>query len=111
MERSLVRFSLVRQHLEYSVQELNPHLKRDIDQIERVQRRATRIQLGFAKLYEERLKRFSMTTLKDRRLRGDLIEMYKVTSSKKNINGVKPLNLRKNVEYSLLWTSSEYTRK
>ena len=69
--------------------------------IERVQRRATRIPFRFAKLqYEERIKRFSLTTLKDRRLRGDLIEMYKVTSSRESINWVKPLNLRKNVDIS-----------
>ena len=39
-----------------------------------------------------------MTTMKDRRLRADLIEMYKVTSSKESIDWVKPLNLRKNVD-------------
>ena len=73
----------------------------DIGKIEGVQRRAIRIPFGFAKLqYEERLKRFSLTTLKDRRLRGDLIEMYKVTSSRESINWVKPLNLRKHVVIS-----------
>ena len=41
---------------------------------------------------------FSMTTLKDRRLRGDLIEIYKVTSRRESINWVKQLNLRKNVD-------------
>ena len=51
----------------------------DIERIEKVQRRATRIPFRFDKLeYEERLKRLRLTTLKDRRLRGDLIEMYKV---------------------------------
>ena len=86
--------SLVRPHLEYVVQVWNPHLQGDIDKIERVQRRATRIPFGFAKLqFEEILKRFSLTTLKDRRLRGYLIEMYKVTSSIESIKWVKPLNL------------------
>ena len=93
--------SLVRPHLEYAVQVWNPHLQGDIDKIERVQRKATRIPFGFAKLqYEDSLKRFSLTTLKYRRLRGDLIEMYKVTSSRESINWVKPLNLRKNVDIS-----------
>ena len=50
--------SLVRPHLEYAVQAWNPHLQGEIDKIERVQRRATRIPFGFEKLvYEERLKR------------------------------------------------------
>ena len=71
----------------------------DIDKIERVQRRATRI--PFVKLqYGESLKRFSLTSLKDRRLRDNLIQMYKMTSSRESINWVKPLNLRKNVDLS-----------
>ena len=72
-----------------------------IDEIERVQRRATRIPAGFEKLaYEDRLKRLSMNTLNDRRMRGDLIDIYKVMSSRESIDWVKPLNLRKNVDIS-----------
>ena len=72
--------SLVRPHLEYAVQVWNPYLQGDIDKIERVQRRATRVPTGFEKFeYEDRLKKLSMTTLKDRRI---------------------PLNLRKNVDIS-----------
>ena len=41
-----------------------------------------------------------MPTLKDRRISGDLIEMYKVMSSRQSIDWVKPLNLRKNVDIS-----------
>ena len=60
-----------------SSQAWNLHL-----QIERVQMRATRIPFGFEKLdHEERLKIFRLTKLKDRRLIGDLIEMFKVMSS------------------------------
>ena len=40
--------TLVRPHLEYAVQVWNPHLQRDIDKIQRVLRRATRIPFGFA---------------------------------------------------------------
>ena len=58
--------SLVRPLLEYAVQAWNPHLQGDIDKIERVQRRVTRIPTGFEKLeYEDRLKRLSSTTLQD----------------------------------------------
>ena len=93
--------SLVRPHLEYDVQAWNPHLQTDIDKVESVQRRTTRILTGFGKLeYEERLKRLGLTTLKERRLRGDLIEMYKVISNRENINWVKPLDLRKNLDIS-----------
>ena len=45
---------------------------RDIEKIERVQRKALRIPIGFDKLeYENRFKRFSLTTMNDMRLRGD----------------------------------------
>ena len=79
----------------------NHHLLGEIDKIERVQRRATRIPIGFEKLeYEERLKRLCMSSLKDRRLIGDLIEMYEVMSSRESIKWVKPLDQRKNVYIS-----------
>ena len=81
------------------MQAWNPHLQGDIDKIDRVQRRATRIPTGFEKLeYEDRLKKLSLTTLQDRRMRGDLIETYTVLSNRESINWVKPLNLRKNVD-------------
>ena len=41
-----------------------------------------------------------MTTLQNRRMRGDLIETYKVLSDRDSIDWVKPLNLRKNVDIS-----------
>ena len=89
------------------MQAWNRHLQGYIDKIERVQRNATRIPLRFTKFqYEERLKRFSLTTLNDRRLKGDLIEMYKVTSSRESITWVKPLNLRKIVTISGLTTNA-----
>ena len=88
--------SLVRSHLEYAVQAWNPHLQGDIDKIERVQRRGTIISTSFEKLeYEERLRRLSLTTLQERRMRGDLIETYKVLSNRESIYWMKPLNLRK----------------
>ena len=102
--------SLVRQHLENAMQAWNPHVQGHIDKIERVQRRVTRIPTVMAKLeYEERLKRLSLTTLKYRRLRSDLIEMYKVMSNRENINLVKPLNLRKHTD--IYGPAESFTRK
>ena len=69
----------VRPHLEYAVQAWNPHQQQDIDILERVQRRATRMIKGFKDLsYEDRLERCGLTTLKTRRDRGDMIQVYKI---------------------------------
>ena len=57
---------------------------------------ATRIPNRFEKFeYEDRFKKLSITTLKDRRMRGDLIKMYKVMISRDDIDWVKPLKLKK----------------
>ena len=71
--------SLVRPHLEYCVQTWRPHLQKDIDLIEGVQRRATKMIPNLKnKSYEERLNILNLTTLETRRLRGDLIEVFKI---------------------------------
>ena len=75
--------TLVRPHLEYCVQAWNPYLKQDIDKLERIQRRATKMIKGCANLtYEERLISCGLTTLEKRRTRGDLIETYKIMTGK-----------------------------
>ena len=61
--------SLVRPHIQYCVQAWMPHLRKDIDLLERVQRRATRVIDEFRGLtYEERLRELGLTTLETRRL-------------------------------------------
>jgi hypothetical protein len=71
--------SLVRPHLEFASTIWNPHLKGDEEALERIQRKASRIPTSMRGLeYEDRLKIWGLTTLKERRVRDDLIQMYKV---------------------------------
>ena len=52
---------------------------KDIDTLERIQRRATKIIPELRDLsYEERLKECGLTTPETRRLRGDQIEVFKI---------------------------------
>ena len=86
---SIVRLykMIVRPHLEYAVQAWNPYLAKDISLLEGVQRRATRMISSFKGLdYRERLKRAGLTTLETRRLRGDMIEVYKIMTGKEGLD-------------------------
>ena len=78
----------VRCHLEYAVQVWNPWLLQDIENIEAVQRRAINKCYGLTGTYEEKLKAVGLTTLSDRRVRGDMLQTYKI------LNGIDDVDPR-----------------
>ena len=71
--------ALVRPKLEYCIQAWCPYLKKDIDILERVQRRATKMIEGYNNIsYEDRLRNTGLLKLEKRRARGDLIQVFKM---------------------------------
>ena len=64
-----------------------------MDARERVQRRATRLIPGRARLsYQEQLKETGLYSLKRRQLRGDMMEMFKIMKDMDKISAAELFN-------------------
>ena len=70
--------SRVRPHLEHAVQFWSPHLRQDIDKIEKIQRRATKMIPEIRNhSFHLQIQDLDLVSLVQRRLRGQLIEVFK----------------------------------
>ena len=70
------------------------HIKKgDIEVIEKVQKRATKLIISLKHLpYIERLKQLRLPTLKYRRLRGDMIEVFKLVHNHYDVEAAVKLH-------------------
>ena len=78
--------SLVRSNLEYCSVVWSPYTKRNIEKIERVQRRATKFILKTQDNYDIRLMELNLMTLENRRVLADVTFLFKALNGKSNIN-------------------------
>ena len=70
--------AFVRPHLEYAQSTWSSHLAKHVNMLQNVQVRATKLVDGIGNLdYEERLRKLDLPSLKYRRKRGDMIEIFK----------------------------------
>ncbi|KAG0435367.1 hypothetical protein DMUE_4760 [Dictyocoela muelleri] len=89
--------AFVRPHLEYAVQFGSPFLRKDVIKLEKVQRRATKLLPSLRnKSYEGWLRELNLYSLEKRRVRGDMIEVWKILKGKKNVDRVSIFTLDRN---------------
>ena len=88
--------SMVRSHLEYAQGIWSPHAQGHIKDIEKVQMRATKMVARLKELpYQKRLESLNLPTLKYRRIRGDMIELYKIITGRYDEEASIKLNYSK----------------
>ena len=74
----LIYKAIIRPVIEYASSVYDPILMKDMNKIESIQRRATKMVQGLQdKSYEDRLKYLDLPSLRFRRVRGDMINVYK----------------------------------
>jgi hypothetical protein len=79
----------VRPHLEFSSQSWNPWYQKDVETLERVQKRAISMINGLVGTYAEKLAQLGMQTLAQRREEADLVLVYKILTKKCAVDGEK----------------------
>jgi len=98
--------SVVRPHLEYCTSSWSPHYVKEKELLEKVQHRFTRMFPDLIKLpYLQRLRELKLWTLEERRIRSDLIEVYKI------INGLSTISFDTFFEFSTNTTTRGHSLK
>ena len=96
--------ALVRPHLEYAVQFWAPSQRKDIERLESVQKRATKLIPSIRHIgYHRRLQHLNLYSLEKRRLRGQLIETFKILKGIDNIDHRNLFTLSSNQTRSNGW--------
>ena len=79
--------ALVRPRLEFCVQAWCPYLRKDIAMIKRIQKRATKLIEGLRDMsYSGRLSHTGLISMEKSRVRGDLIQVFKMLLSKDRVD-------------------------
>ena len=82
--------TFVRPHLEFAIAAWNPYAQTDIDKLERVQRKASKLPNCLrSQPYGARLDALKWTSLELRRTRGDLIQWHKIVHGHETISFVR----------------------
>ena len=88
----LLYITMVRSQLEYANSVWNPYRVGLIRDLEKVQKRATKMIKACKNMtYIQRLKFLQLPTLKFRRIRGDMIEVFKILNNIYDVNAVPKL--------------------
>ena len=77
--------TLVRLTLDYCIPVWRPYLRKDINQLERIQKRFTKMIAGCKKKnYIQRLGKLKLTMLEERHQRVDMIQVLKILNDEDN---------------------------
>lgn len=76
----------VRPHLQYCSSAWSPYNVADKELLEQVQKRAVKMISNLQGTYEQKLKVLGLATLEESRVRGDMIEMYKMMTGKGQVD-------------------------
>ena len=76
----------MRPHLEYCVQAWSPYQKADMEKLEKVQKRAVNMVAGLkSKNYADKLKEVGLTSLEERRSRGNMLQTFRIINEVDNV--------------------------